>query len=264
MCVCVCVPLSTPILVERLGVVALPTPIEQLQLQWQRQLQLGVAGLLQHNSDSSDNKASWLRKKIGEAAGNTDYFVTSNHFLHTIYLVSDHFLVVTVIIYAVILIELIELIGLNELSEFKKIEFDRDSEITIITIACSQNFIISRDPLPMHGSPIQRQNRSSDCMIEQKIDSQARLVKQYARIGRPGANPRAWRRCRYETALCVERIGNNITQEGSKSKHVVSSYAEPNHVGPSYSCTQNQATWDQATQNQATRLHAVVHTLDSY
>ena len=47
MCVCVCVSLSTPILVERLGVVALPASIEYLhQLERHRQLQLGVAGLL--------------------------------------------------------------------------------------------------------------------------------------------------------------------------------------------------------------------------
>eukprot|EP01047_Picozoa_sp_COSAG01_P071347 COSAG01_NODE_11049_length_2020_cov_6.391983_1_plen_105_part_10 len=46
-----------------------------------------------------------------------------------------------------------------------------------ITIACSQNFIISLDRLPMHGSPIQRQNRSSGSMIDQEIDSQARDPK---------------------------------------------------------------------------------------
>eukprot|EP01047_Picozoa_sp_COSAG01_P112436 COSAG01_NODE_41192_length_454_cov_1.833803_1_plen_118_part_00 len=40
MCVCVCVPLSTSIPVERLGVVALPASIEYLQLERHRQLQL--------------------------------------------------------------------------------------------------------------------------------------------------------------------------------------------------------------------------------
>jgi hypothetical protein len=44
MCVCVCVSLSTPVRVERLGVVALPACVEELQLPWWRQLQLGVAG----------------------------------------------------------------------------------------------------------------------------------------------------------------------------------------------------------------------------